>query len=469
MVNFSSSNDPHEKKVLFLLKLQASFPVSRWKVSGVDLWPILRVSLGREIVAFHRFSSKTSVFRLPQFILLTRQLTALLWHTLPGLPRAETSASAVLFEPRPRAKTLEPIRNSLEERGLQTYDLTGAPRTRPTLRELAVAFWQARETHVPLFGEVKRASKDYLGFHPPSLTRSGLFLRLLEMRLAMNRFEAVLSSLRADYLFTVRSLVDSLALVATGRHLGVTTVLVQGGFMDSDNNHLTAQWGRPNSDSLPDIYWAWTQELADWVRHNNVAGTVLSGGNTVFIHAYRTSQSIDISGNGKTTRSSGQLPKLVVLVLLQPGVDLPLKWLDQIDSCEVILRLHPGQKKFPNAICSWSRASKHSVNFQKSREITLVDSLSKVDFVFTGPSASIMECVAFGIPVLIPTSFRGQMLAYLDHGGGLVHYCKTGDQLKKKALTLSKKPEHGEGPSSDFFLRQVSDMEVALNTILLEE
>lgn len=466
MISSSSSDGPGYKRLDFLLHLQESFPVGRWRVSGVDLWPILRVSLGRDIKRQHSFPSTLSILGLRQFIGIARQLAALIWHPRPKLPGSAVRASVVLFEPRPRARTLVPIRDFLDNRGIRTHDLGRDQRARPCFRELAVALWQARELRVPSFSRVKRSAKLQLGYLPPSLTRIGLLLKTVEMRLAMNRFESILRSLRADYIFSVRSLVDSLALVAAGRQLGITTTLVQGGLLDPDNNYLAAHWGRPISASLPDIYWAWSRDLAGLVRRNNVAKTVLPGGNTVLIDAHRTAQSFRVSDGGNVGIYSSELKRLRVLVLLSPGEEVPLNWLDQMDSCEVILRSHPGQKKLPREVLSWARHTHHRVELQNPRKIALACTVQKADFGFCGASASVFEFSASEIPVFVPTHLRDKLVANLPQRNEWIFFCQSGRQLNEQTRNLREIREKPRESTTVTFKHEVAAMETALYKIL---
>lgn len=471
-----SAAEQNEQRINFLLRLQTSFPIARWKVGGVDLWPMLRVSLGREIRRIQKFQPKpsfltTRVLR-PIFVLFltNRLLSAVLWNTRPNVPPATITAQAVLFEPKPQGRVLEPIHQSLTQRNTTTYNLLGGSSTRPGFREMAVAFWQARRLHLPTFRQVRRLAKQHLGYHPPTLTFAGMFARALEIQLALNRYRSALDTLQPSHLFCTGTGVDTLSLFAVARRLGVITIFVDSAANNPETNHMTAVWPEPISTSLPDIFWASSVEMAERLRPNNVSKIVLSGGNASFIDAYRQAQLAKSSDNYEAARGQSSSAHMVALVALQPDVALPLDWLDQMDLLRVILRTHPAQKKFPSASLRWARRTKHSVHFQNARDVALPDALQGVGFVFTGPSSSINESAAFGVPVFVPKHFENRLTVVFGVSrAGSVNYCESGRELKERLLNLTENSEDFGALATQAYERQACEMEEALSSILRTE
>ena len=419
-------------QIEFLLHVQDCYQVSRWHVLGVDLWPFLRVSLGRELKAFNQFASRPFAILLRQKVLLARQLFELFFGTRPAPLRVPQSVDGCFYEPRASAQTLEPIRALLEDWGFRTCNLTASPRTRPSLRELVVAIHEARGCRVPQFEKVASEAQSHIGRRPPSLTRIGFFFRLVEMRLAVNRFRAILHSVETKKILTARSLVDSIALIAAGRQSGIPVVLVQGGLLNVDRNYMCARWNAGVSNSLPDIYWAWTRAHADAVLKNHLAESAVVGGNTVFIDAYRRARTSTPADGLRMASDLSFQEQLSVLVILQDGVSLPMQWLENLEPCAVTVRQHPGQGSLPKEVVRWLTETRHNVSRERPEDSDLVGSLKRHDVAFTGWSASLYECGAVGVPAIVPKSFERTIGALLGAQPEWIFYSNSSEQFKKQ-------------------------------------
>lgn len=494
----------------FIVDIEQRFPVDRWLVDGIEIWPLIRVQLYPKLWAL-AFPSAQVETRGPlqQVAARIKRQASIQWRGY----RAERADADHAFNETGHADVVlvsdgisqmrvadgwfdrfcDPIAALAEARGKSTItftlrDIFNVPRVRrgsflqPRLERLkliarARAFGRgnglsAVTQNVEELNDFLRRENSALVFPPRLIGAQILALRLISRELARRLAR---SKVKAMFIVDYYN-VEGMAACHAAHSLDIPSVDLQHG-LAGEHHVAYGRWTRVPAHGysvLPKIFWTWSADDAAcidaWAKRTSGAHQARTVGNVFAVgwHSGLVPRPANLTSRLRVlTERQGNRPRY--LVALQTGLvsrEALYPILMAIARTKGVacwwFRLHPVQRK-------GEREELHrllydvdsSVEIDEPTALPLLAILPEVDALLTHSSSVVIEAASLGVPAIVWSRFGTDLFAhYLANGAAHAAFdgeriCAILEQLQGKG---KRNPDAGA--------LQLAPLECALDDVL---
>jgi len=460
----------YQKATAILCDIEANVAVERLCLEGLDIWPLLRLMLWRQLAggaAGPASSTRAAAGTAEKFEKLRLAAYALL-RSKSAYPKAEV-VFFVASEERSveiAGKAISPFSDSLkdyaETAGISALTLdashTISPYGKPfSVRpEIALAFFRARLQRVMNTCSAPTISgfdelDDYIRrAHPHLQLDRGQLLGEIRLIGALKRsFQRVLSAVSPKAVFLVCYYQPAaMGMILACRALGIRSIEAQHG-QQGDYHGMYANWtkaGREGYALMPDNFWSWGQQSAErinkWSRSSWPAQVAIVGGNPWMARQIHKPGLPEEEVQLDTLFVAGKTHVLLALQPIEDALPAPIQQAIAHSPPDIrwLIRFHPKMLAESKAEIQ-SRLQGMAVrNFEiaLSSSLPLAGLLKRTDFVITLWSSVAYEALLFGAhPVIAHENGLKSFRSYIERG--LFSYAGSAEDI----LTLLRqgKPE----------------------------
>lgn len=432
----------------YINKLEEEYPVDKWTIADVHIWPLLRFSITNYL---HDYEEKTAIqnnkmkfYKLKILFNIVKGLFQYLYACIKDLQhKAELTEADVIILGfsvdrvfyTPQKKWYDFLRDPFVEKfnmnGIKSLLLELSPQNiykipryskshfiQPTLDLILVKSKVNRNVKdtnmiLPLYDNfMNRIKKDYPGICP-SIELNKLVERVEIIRKIANYFEKIITKTHASMGMVVCYYGDTgMAFNLACRRAGINSVDIQHGIA-GELHRAYGRWAkvpREGYELLPAVFWCWSdyekQSINRWNSNCDGFHSALEGKN-LWIEKWKSSDNDFVSFYNKKFNKYKQQASKHILLTLSNGYDCPEFVLDTIRNSPPFwkwwIRLHPTMVKNSKEKCvrilSNSGCSIEDINF--ATEIPLMTLLKNVDVHVTGWSAVVYDALPFGVPSIV--------------------------------------------------------------------
>ena len=424
-------------------KIEANTDIEDWRLSGVNMWPLVRIELYQHLVR-HQLNINAAPVSVTSPTEIAARLLCPTWGNWRRGPKPEGGnvwlISDGLSSPTTAGMELDrfcmPLARACEETGYRSFvvDLNRPDNKRLTpptrlwadqvlirkITKLLQASFFPDAGIRRLCGEVN-AVLESLG-SDIVLSSFALDSRIRAVLSLAKHFENALTLHRPKAVFIVSYYqVAGYALNLAARRLGIPTVDVQHGVAGAFHPAYGGWTQIPSGgfELLPQGFWAWSNADARVIEDSlgrSGAHWAVSGGHPV-VSAWRAGWIPD--SGAQTTRMSKlkgqQTTQHHILVTLQPGLSSPeelgglLAAMRKLKDCFWWIRLHPTATGELPSIATMLDSTEAAFNIGDATECPLYAMLSNVDLHVTHSSSTVIEAAQFNVPSVIWSGYGADL------------------------------------------------------------
>jgi hypothetical protein len=489
----------HRLYLALVEQIEQRFPVQRWQIGDLNIWPLARMELYLDMYWAQSGSARPIAHPFP-FRRLARVLRPLrnMWRSRGDLEhfvirpkRAHAiflgdgvSLDSINGEWRDRFG--EPIIDALEKRGLNTFlmqsgGLNRLPWHRPTFAANIVAgqgyqpdFCETAPLDLPdHYGVVEFLVSE--GVHAPSLGVAEIRRNASIVSATAVEFEHVLRIVRPALAFVVTYYAGlGPAFLLACRRQGILSVDLQ--HCPQEGAHKAYGWSAPPATgytSLPAVFWNWSESDAAAIRR--WAGTLelpwhrsLFGGHTQ-LAAFLDDSDPAVQAWDERFRglAGGSEFKREILVALQPISGGRAIWdalAAQVEAAPVHwrwwIRRHPAAT--PQQDSEYQRLislRRPNVLVQEASSMPLPALLRHMNVIVSMASGSAVEAAAFGVPALfLSEEARAQFGRLIERGAASVADVRKLNDAIERIGARCARPAVAAPPKLDDTLLHLEDL-----------
>lgn len=455
-------------------------PVDRWRVGGIEAWPVARIQLGHSLF---RSMDDIDVTRSTSVAALAaRGLQAILaGRSAVAAPRSESTSAVFLADGASFVatsaglvdRTCDPLRMALEARGTSSTLLVPGPDRRsvvgrsvpiqPGLDRAVLRNRARRRPPVDLDGyEQARAELDDAGLVGMLPSAAALTRRVGDIGAIAARLEATLSVIDPDVVVVSEFYsATGMGLMVAAHRRGIPTIDVQHGVQGAFHFGY-ANWSRlpaGGSEMLPRRFWVWSEaeaaSIAAWAPEGRQRSIV--GGNG-YLHATLDGT---LPGAAEATADVARIladrgARGLVLVALggiepQPFVDAVLDAAASTPDLVWAVRCHPTVPHGDRWNAAVGSRRLANVEVDESSDLPLFSLLGSADAVVTRFSSVTIDAAAIGVPTLLVDELGEELFADLVASGEARRVALSGAALSAAVgATPARAAGPGKSPTSRF-------------------
>lgn len=494
----------------FIVDIERRFPVDRWSLDGVEIWPLIRVQLYSKLcaLAFPPAQSETrgSLHRIAARI---KRQASIQWrgrkaeradadHTFNETRHADVVlVSDGISQIRVAAgwfdRFCDPIAALAEARGKSTItftlrDIFNVPRVRngvflqPKLERLKlIARARALEPgnglgavtqNVEELNDFLRRKNPTLVFPPRLIGAQILALRLVSRELAQR-----LARCKAKAIFIVDYYnLEGMAACHAAHSLDIPSVDLQHG-VAGEHHAAYGRWTRVPARGysvLPKIFWTWSVDDAAcidaWAKRTSGAHQARTVGNVFAVgwHSGIVPRPANLTSRLRAlVERQGDRPRY--LVALQPGLvshEALYPILTAIARTKGVaywwFRLHPLQRKGEREeLQRLLYDVDSSVEIDEPTDLSLLAILSEVNALLTHSSSVVLEAESLGVPAIVWSRY-GTDLFTRSLANGTAYAALDGEHICAILEQLQDKGKRNPDSSA----LQMASLERALDEVL---
>ncbi|MBB4823640.1 tetratricopeptide (TPR) repeat protein [Sporosarcina luteola] len=326
------------KEIDFLNSIEINYPVNKWRIEKVDIWPFLRIMLGLKLANVLRPISNqdtknNSPGKLPTLSSLLRKNEKIdVFVLIDSFPRIKLNGSwyhrlSGPFNEEIRNKGLNVVNLEFSYHNIErfpvfdeSYSITNQ------LKYIQNNIQINKIVHLEKYEQVKREFLLEYGeeFDFPTieyLTTSAMYIQKLS-----NVFETLFLEKKTKAAFMVNYYQqNSYAFILAARRVGIPSIDIQHGNQRDICYHRWLNVPENGYNILPDYFWCWEKKDASTI--NNWADLTkshqaINGGNP-WIEMWKDNNQSIVDQYDQTTKQYIDENQVNILVTLQPLYGLP--------------------------------------------------------------------------------------------------------------------------------------------------
>jgi len=439
----------YKEATAILCDIEQHVAVERLRRDGLDIWPLLRLMLWRQLVggdAGPAAPPQQTARKAGKF-----EKLMLAAHALLRSKRAYPKAEAVIFVADNErsvtvgGKAISPFGDSLRDYagriGISSLTLdascTASPYGAPfSVRpEIALAFLRARLLRVT---DVSSA------FAIPSLEELNDYIRRAHALLQLDRIQMLeelrlIGALKQSFLPVLKAVSPksvflacyyhpaAMGMVLACRELGIRSVEVQHG-QQGDYHGMYANWTKAGPGGyalMPDNFWCWGQQSADrinqWSRPSWPVQQAFVGGNPWMARQIHQPGPVDEEAQLDALFVAGKTHVLLALQPVEDALPVPIQQAIEFSSPDTrwLVRFHPKMPAGSKAkiLCRLRAMAVPDVEVELSSSLPLAALLKRTDFMITLWSSVAYEALLFGAhPIIAHANGLKSFRFYIDRG-----------------------------------------------------
>lgn len=424
-------------------EVEAKTDIERWRLSGVNMWPLVRIELYQHLVR-HQLNMNATPTSQMSIMEIAARLLGPLWANLQRGPKPEVGDVWLISDGVSLRTTggeeldrfCMPLARASQEAGYRSFvaDISRPDNTRllpPTrlwantvlMRKIANLLKASLfpDTGIrDLCGEMN-AVLDGLGAKI-ALSAFALDSRIRAVLSLAEHFGRLLALHRPKAVFIVSYYqVAGYALNLAARRLGIPTIDIQHGVSGSFHPAY-GRWTKVpigGFELLPEGFWAWSGADARVIEDSlgrSGAHWAVSGGHPV-VCAWQAGWIPDSAAQTSRVKNlkQQQTARHHILLTLQPGLSSReelgnlLAAMQELKDCFWWIRLHPTATGELSSITAMLDSAGTAFNIRDATDSPLYALLSSIDLHVTHSSSTVIEAAQFGIPSVIWSGYGADL------------------------------------------------------------